>query len=73
MALAEDLIILKLGEFKSRHTGKAPFGPVDDLVEFYDSLDESNRKIMNEILVALETDSFWGDFIKLFRTKRPTQ
>jgi hypothetical protein len=63
-------IELKLGEFRARHTGKDPFGPWTDLNKLYASLDDTERKVFDEVLQEKRTDTFWQEFIELFEQDR---
>ena len=65
----QDYIRVRLAEYQTRHTGKAPFGPVEDLKELYLALGLEDRKEMDAILMSLEKDLFWGDYVGLFRQK----
>ena len=63
---------LKLSEYRARHTGKVPFGPVDDLERLHSSLSESEKLILDSLLQERSNDSFWKDFVALFREAHDT-
>ncbi len=57
---------LILEEFRQRYTGKMPFGPVDDLRQFYESLEESERLRFLAYLSSVAQDEFWKPYIQMF-------
>jgi hypothetical protein len=57
---------LILEEFKQRATGKIPFGPVDDLQQFYESLEIIERARFLKFLSGMAQDEFWTPFITMF-------
>lgn len=64
--LAKRDIELKLAEYRTRYSGKDPFGPWSDLDRFYSSLSENEKLIMDSVLQERMADPFWKSFIALF-------
>jgi hypothetical protein len=61
---------LILEEFRQKATGKVPFGPVDDLQQLYESLNESERPRFLAHLDTVALDQFWSPFVKMFKEWR---
>jgi hypothetical protein len=57
---------LILEEFRQRATGKIPFGPVDDLQQFFESLEKTERASFLKFLSGMAQDEFWGSYITMF-------
>ena len=58
-------IELRLSEYRTRHTGKDPFGPVTDLRDLFASLDVAGQSELRSLLLDLGDDPFWSPFIML--------
>jgi len=56
----------RLAAIRAQHTGKAPFGPLDDLEELYTQLSTEERLGLFGLLQERRNNGFWSFFVTEF-------
>lgn len=71
MPIDEQFLEQRFGEIRQRHSGKSPFGVLDDLGALHDELSPPDRQTFWRELAARRHDEFWGWFAGEFVRHRP--
>ena len=64
-------LLPRLAQIQSRHTGKVPFGALDDLEELYRACDPQARHELMRALRERASDPFWSAFVRDFLATHP--